>query len=378
MVISLNMHMSKTTQPQCLFNSFFDNCKNNFYTIAVLGIINDNFLSIVGEYFLKSQIHGFKSNNISQQIKYLNKKQLNCDIIFNNTNNFIDQIETICNCYKYLKPGGILWIENIDVNISETTYINNISHILSEYQNHYFVTTNQTNPKNITKNFVLIKTCRDPNSQKHRNTKNKITIITPSYRLNNLQRLKESINFDYVDEWLIVYDGSKIKENPKLFENDIVNKQNKQNNNEKIREFVFTGTEEGISGNPQRNYALTQITKEDTYLYYLDDDNIIHPDFYKLLDVIEENKIYTFNQKRPIDVYPYVDLLKGNVIDLFKIDTAMFLIDYRLCKNISWILDKYNADGYYIKECYEKNKDSHIYVDNELSYYNKITMKQQN
>ena len=374
MVLSLNMHifndLQKTkTQHQFLFNflfnSFFNNCKTLNYNIAILGIINETSLSIRGEYFLNSQIHGFKSNNISQQIKYLNKKQLYYDIIFINTTNFIDQIETICNCYRKLKPGGFLLIENIDVNVSENTYINNINYILSEYQKYYFVTINQNDAEKNNKVFVLIKTGAEPIFK----NKNKITIITPSYRIENLQRLKESIDFGYVNEWLIVYDGSKIKENPKIFENDINNIDNK-----KIREFVFRD-DHGISGNPQRNYALTQITKEDTYLYYLDDDNIIHPDLYKLLDVIEENKIYTFNQKRPIDVYPYVDLLKGNDVDLFKIDTAMFLIDYRLCKNISWILDKYNADGYYIKECYEKNKCSHIYVDNELSYYNEITMK---
>ena len=365
MVISLNMHMSKPTHPG-LFNSFFENYKEGSYNIAVLGIINDHILSTCGEYFLNSQIHCFKSNNISQQIKYLHKNSLNFDIILINTSNFIDQIETICNCYNYLKPGGLLLIENIDVNISENTYINNSNHILSEYQNYYFVTMNQPNPENISKFFVLIKNGADPIFQKYNQNKNKITIITPCYRINNLQKLKDSIDFDYVDEWLIVYDGSKITENPRLFENDL--------SREKIREFIFRD-DNGTSGNPQRNFALKLVTKEDTYIYYLDDDNIIHPDLYKLLDIIEDNKIYSFNQKRPIDVFPYVDLLKGNEIELFKIDTAMFLIDYRLCKNINWILDKYNADGYYIKECYEKNRHLHIYVDNELSYYNKISIK---
>jgi hypothetical protein len=157
-----------------------------------------------------------------------------------------------------------------------------------------------------------------------------------------------------------------MQENPRLFD--------KTEECLKIKEYVYNDPE-SISGNAQRNYALDQITNKDTNIYFLDDDNIIHPDLYKLLDVIEENKIYTFNQKRPKDIYPYVDLLKGNNVDLFKIDTAMFLIDYRLCRNMNWIVDKYNADGYYIKECYEKNKDSHIYVDNELSYYNNLTFK---
>ena len=41
----------------------------------------------------------------------------------------------------------------------------------------------------------------------------KITIITPSYRIDNLKK-KQSINFEYIDEWIIVYDGNKIGSNP--------------------------------------------------------------------------------------------------------------------------------------------------------------------
>ena len=40
---------------------------------------------------------------------------------------------------------------------------------------------------------------------------NKLTIITPSYRINNLHEIKKSLNFEYIDEWIIVYDGNKIK-----------------------------------------------------------------------------------------------------------------------------------------------------------------------
>ncbi len=37
---------------------------------------------------------------------------------------------------------------------------------------------------------------------------NKITIITPSYRIENLPKIAKTIDFNYVDEWIIVYDGS--------------------------------------------------------------------------------------------------------------------------------------------------------------------------
>ena len=139
---------------------------------------------------------------------------------------------------------------------------------------------------------------------------------------------------------------------------------------DKIKEHIFRG--EGISGNPQRNFALELIESFDTYLYFLDDDNIVHPDLYELLDTIEPGKMYTFDQSRPKNVYPYKTFLPGNNIELFNIDTAMFLIDFNLCKDIRWIPDKYNADGHYIKECYETNKDNWIYVNKTMAYYNKL------
>jgi hypothetical protein len=169
-----------------------------------------------------------------------------------------------------------------------------------------------------------------------------------------LLEIKKSINFEYIEEWIIVYDGSRITDNPNLFEN--------QENN-KIKEYVYKCDNGGISGNPQRNYALSKITNPHALMYYLDDDNIIHPNLYKLLDIINNNNIYSFNQYNRI---------KGDSIHPCCIDTAMLIIPYKLCKNVRWILNEYNADGFYLKECYDENKNIHIYVDNDLCYYNKI------
>lgn len=208
---------------------------------------------------------------------------------------------------------------------------------------------------------ILYKSCSDyeiiHNVNLNKSIK-KLTIITPSIRPNNLLKIKESINFDYVDKWMIIYDGKKINENPNLFKD-----------NDKIIEYVYKD-DNSTSGNSQRNYAVDNISNQNTYLYFLDDDNIIHPQIYKLLDKVEDNKLYTFNQKRPIEIFPHTELLKGNKVELYTIDTAMFLIDYNLCKNIRWNIEKYNADGYYIVECYNNNKDKWIYIDELMAYYN--------
>jgi SAM-dependent methyltransferase len=291
------------------------------------------------EYFVNSELYGFEYNN-----DYINnfKKKFNNDritlseidvtnkesieksfiklnilydiIIEDTTHQFKDQIRVIENIYQYLKPGGILIIEDIFKSYNENDYINSLQPILKHFQDYYFIELDHINKNspgwNNDKLFILIKGGGE-NIFKNRN---KITIITPSYRINNLLEIKKSINFEYIDEWIIVYDGSKIINNPKLFEAE---------ENSKIKEYIYT-EEGGISGNSQRNYALTKITNSNTLLYYLDDDNIIHPDMYSLLNIIDNNKIYTFKQ---------YNRLKGYYARLGYIDTAMIIIPYNLCKN---------------------------------------------
>jgi glycosyltransferase involved in cell wall biosynthesis len=205
---------------------------------------------------------------------------------------------------------------------------------------------------------LIYRSCADYFVYKTR-SRIRVTIITPSIRLHHLQKLKESIRFEYIHEWIIVYDGSKIENNPQLFKDE-----------NKITEYLYKGT--GINGNAQRNYALDHVKHTDTYLYYLDDDNIIHPDLYLLLDELQEQKFYTFNQSRPKDVFPFKELLTGDNVSVKNIDTAMVLIDFRLCRDIRWEKDRYDADGVYIAECFRSNKDNWIYIDKTLAYYNKI------
>ena len=181
---------------------------------------------------------------------------------------------------------------------------------------------------------------------------NKITVITPCTRVSNLHKLKESINFDYICEWIIVYDSSKVEENTKQFEEF-----------PSISEYFYTS--EGISGNPQRNYALSVVNNKESYIYFLDDDNIIHPELYKLS--LLHNKIYTFDQEENNKLR-----LLGNKIAVGKIDSAMFLIWYPLIKETTFKIDKYDADGLFITQCYGNNKEKLIYIPKILCYYNFI------
>jgi predicted O-methyltransferase YrrM len=362
--------------PYTLFyESLFRNKRNAPLTIAELGILDGSSLLMWKEYFPHASLYGFECNhefihqfkqqydndritlskiditNADSIIHTFRTLDTMYDIIIEDiTHEFEDQIRIIEHVHSYLKPGGMLIVEDIFKSYDEQNYIKRLQPILSEFQDYYFVELDHFNKKLLgldnNKLFVLIKGGAEPIFKNN----NKLTLITPSYRIDNLMQIKNSINFNYVDEWLIVYDGRKITENPKLFQE-----------HHNIKEFVYKG--DGISGNPQRNYALTQISNPTTSLYYLDDDNIIHPNLYRLLSIMDNTKLYTFNQD---------DRLKGHGVGIGGIDTAMVIIPYQLCNNINWIPDNYCADGHYIKDCYDKNINIHIFVDNILCHYNKI------
>jgi hypothetical protein len=120
-----------------------------------------------------------------------------------------------------------------------------------------------------------------------------------------------------------------------------------------------------MSGNPQRNYILDLIDNIDTYVYFLDDDNLIHPSLYHLLDIADDKRIYTFDASvNPTAIRP------GNNLSISKIDTAQFLADFSIISNIRWVPHLYIADGIFIEACHYVNTDKWVYVNNVMSYYN--------
>ena len=373
-----NVTNTRHCHPYTLFyDGLFKNKKEETLKIAELGILDGASMLMWREYFKNANIYGFEYNNTLitnfkkkfnndritlANIDVTNKdsitnafKQLDISydlIIEDTTHQFEDQIRVIENVYPYLKEGGMLIIEDIFKSYNEDDYLKRLEPILKHFQDYYFVELDHVN-KNSTgwnndKLFVLVKGGSNPI---FKNT-NKLTIITPSYRPNNLLEIRKGLNFDFIEEWIIVYDGSKIQDNPKIFEND---------SSGLIKEYLHNG--EGLSGNPQRNYGMDKVSNVDSLLYFLDDDNAIHQDIYKLMNIVDNKMFYTFNQ---------FNRIKGNNIKVGSIDTAMTIIPYELCKKIRWIINRYDADGCFILEVYKANKNKHTYVDNDLCYYNRL------
>jgi hypothetical protein len=185
-----------------------------------------------------------------------------------------------------------------------------------------------------------------------------LTIITPCCRQGNLPHLFNSINFDKIHKWIIVYDTSNERNYSKLYEE-----------HPKIQEYFCSG---GISGNPQRNFALDIV--EDGFIYFLDDDNIIHPNFWAVVEQLDDNHFFTFDQiGNDYCKYHYgSDILEGNRVELFYIDTAMYILHKKFINDIRWKNELYNADGHFITDIYNNHKSSHKYINIVASYYNHL------
>lgn len=334
------------------YDTIFNDNKDKYFEIALLGFENSSYTSVFKEYFVNSNIYNLKSDidiifnkNDNEYVKY--------DIVIcNNDENYEKKIKII---NKFLKPSGIIIIENILRINDENNYFYDLKDILYNFKNYFFIEVDYKDIDiNIQKNnklFILIKN-GPPIFEKN----NKLTIITPCYRIENIHKLKESINFNYLEEWIIVYDGTKIIDNPYIFENM-----------ENIKEYV--NKDDGASGNPQRNFALSKIKNLNSLIYFLDDDNIMHPFLYEVLKFLDKNRMYTFNQNN--NKY-FNNTLLGNNVSVCNIDSAMALISGLKLTDKKWNTHDYTADGIYLSDCYENNKNNHIYINNTLSYYNKL------
>ena len=179
-----------------------------------------------------------------------------------------------------------------------------------------------------------------------------VSIITACSRPQNLSKLFESMNFDLIKKWYIIYDTSKGRTYTHAYED-----------NSKILEIDHN--EHGMCGHPQINFALKLVTEG--YVYVLDDDNIMHPDFWRVLPTMDQEFIYTWNQLRRVKP-PRVML--GNDVRPNKIDTAQFIVPRKYIGDIEWMPNKRGGDGKFISDVKAKWPDSFKFIGRNLCYFN--------
>lgn len=186
-------------------------------------------------------------------------------------------------------------------------------------------------------------------------------IVTPVSRPDNLPLIYDGIkNYGNLITWWVVYDSdalsySEIQKGARLFESEYWISQSSENG--------------GVTGSRQRNKALDCV--EDGWVYFLDDDNLLHQD---LIHTILLNRI----NNPDIQGYIFNQLMEKGIrigspenTKVTHIDTAQFCLRRDLIGDLRF-KDDYCADGYFIEELYNKNKDKFIFLNKELSYYNRL------
>ena len=150
-----------------------------------------------------------------------------------------------------------------------------------------------------------------------------------------------------------------------------------------VDEYFYKGQ---MPSNSQRNFGVQLV--QDGYVYFLDDDNLMHSDFWDFYKTITvKNKIFTFDQYRvhcqlpwrKSLPYPQNVTLPGNKLESGYFDTGMYLCYYTFCKQNLWKEDKsiydgwhYCWDGIMIEELYKKFSKHFIYINKILCDYNSL------
>lgn len=184
-----------------------------------------------------------------------------------------------------------------------------------------------------------------------------IYIITPCTRPFNLSAMKESIPKEC--KWVVCYDA-RVKNGPPTIDNAI----------------VLNCPETGVWGNPTRNYAINSIKDmltDDDWLYILDDDNIIHPDWYDgVKDHLNDHNMICWAQEfPPSSIIKFDGMIRSpatSTPQIGNVDSAQYMVKWKTAKSIQYEI-AYVADGKYASDNLTAAKECFV-IDKSLSYYN--------
>lgn len=189
-----------------------------------------------------------------------------------------------------------------------------------------------------------------------------LTLVTACMRPYNLTLMQESINPipDNINLiWLIVFDTSKVEPGPQ----EILDLPY-------VKYSVCPNTTASVGG-VQKNHALTLI-EGDPWVYFLDDDTIMHPNFYSILSKVPEDKrgVLMGMNRSKTGASP---LIAGQIA-AGHIDTGCFILKRSLIGKTK-LYDKTlcTEDFYLIRDCWSKDHRSFITINEEGSYFNQIS-----
>lgn len=175
-----------------------------------------------------------------------------------------------------------------------------------------------------------------------------INIITPCSRPENLHIISKSINIPKENyRWLVIFDLDEYP-NKELIPDNC--------------EIFLHRNPLSIAGHSQRNYSLDLINHG--FVYSNDDDTTLHPELWDTIKDLRTDFI-SFPQLNKNGSLRLV----GNNIMVGHIDSHNFMVSRSIIGESRFMIDKYDADGYFAMECYNKT-ENRTFINKPLSIYN--------
>lgn len=182
-----------------------------------------------------------------------------------------------------------------------------------------------------------------------------LNIVTPCSRPENLVKISQSINIPTENyRWIVVFDMDEIPQGHVIPSNC---------------ETYLHKNPQSTVGHAQRNFALDLI--HDGHVYMNDDDTTIHPELWENIKDLDCDFI-SFKQN---GVHGNLRL-HGDTIQVYHIDSHNFIVSKKAIGDIQWIIDRYDADGYFANHVHNRVVNdrnlSKCYIPKVLSIYNSL------
>ena len=191
----------------------------------------------------------------------------------------------------------------------------------------------------------------------------KFHVVTRCCRPENILTVAESVYADGVDvTWHIVFDTSKVKELDVQILGELY----------RLGAVLYFRDGDGW-GLSNLNDILNNLSEG--YVFHLDDDNLMHPDYYSTLSkyINEKNNVSAFCYNQFVDKKDFTGLeyriASPENIKVKGIDLAQYTVHTYMYKLISYG-PGYTADGEFIEALYNLQPSDFVFINETLCYYN--------
>lgn len=206
-------------------------------------------------------------------------------------------------------------------------------------------------------------------------------IVTPLSRIENFHilfdNMKPQLDKKYPTFWIIVKD--------KLLSVGNTNYLSFDESFESKCHAILSNTEKALAGHAHRNYFIDNFYKDivviknkpaSDWVYFLDDDTLLHPDFLEtIIPLLESNSdkaAIIFDQENKDGTMRLFANI--NQVKVCHIDMGQYIVNLsKLPSDLRFKEDDYCADGIFIEELFNRvGPEQFLVINKTLSTYNKL------